>query len=808
MVVAFLKRMFNITMIGDNRCFVTVGLLMVLASVNTEICAQEQGIEISGTVIEEGTLLAIPYGTVVVYDQDSKNVITGTTTEEDGRFSIYLSNPKFYLEISFMGFKTKTISDITVSNLKAELGTIILSPDSRELDEVVVTGEISRTIFKLDKRIFKVGKDISSTGVSALEVLNNVPSVTVSIEGEVSLRGSRGVQILINGKPSVLADQSGNALGTITADMIEAVEVITNPSAKYEASGTAGILNIVLKKEEKQGLNGSISINTGTPDNHSIGGSINRRTDHFNLFTQFGAGYRSLPEDEESINRDLLLGNSIFSVGEEFRNEKFYNITLGTDYHLNEYNVFTLSGNYAYEDEDQPSQTNYRYFLNSDLISRWQRNETTKATNPKWQYEFNWKKTFKNSEDHDFQLSVLGSFFGKDQSSLFNDITLEGEDRDNSQRTSTDFKQADFTLKADYVNPLTKEYTVETGALYVINDVGNDFEVLDFINRAYVTNVNLTNNFEWNQKVLGVYATGAYENKIWGLKAGLRIENTDLETFLENTSEKNIQNFTDLFPSVHTTYNFSEKFSLQAGYSKRIFRPRLWDLNPFFNIRNNFSISTGNPELQPEFTDAYELTGIYKVGEASFSSSLYHRYATEVVERVTTFDQNISYSTPRNLGTKSSIGFETNGKYNPFKWLGLTADFNLNYFDRKGNFENQNFDFTDSQWSGRIGSKIGLPANFDIEFTGHYQSASETVQGRQSENAHLDFGIRKKFAKGKIVADIGIRDVFASRKQERYVVQSEFETYNYGNRGRFITFGISYGFGKGEAMSYSGRRRR
>lgn len=808
MIAVILNRMSSVKSLVDLSYFTRKVLLLVLVLVCFDILAQEQGIEISGTVIEEGTLLSIPYGTVVVFDKDSRNIITGTTTEEDGRFSIYSSNPNVYLEISFMGFKTKTISEIIVNNLKAELGTIMLLPDSRELDEVVVTGEVSRTIFKLDKRIFKVGKDISSTGASALEVLNNVPSVTVSIEGEVSLRGSRGVQILINGKPSVLADQSGNALGTITADMIEAIEVITNPSAKYEASGTAGILNIVLKKEEKQGLNGSISINTGTPDNHSIGGSINRRTEHFNLFTQFGAGYRSLPEDEESINRDLLLGKSIFSIGEEFRNEKFYNITLGTDYHLNEFNVFTLSGNYAYEIEDQPSQTNYRYFSNSDLISRWQRNETTEATNPKWQYEFNWKKTFENNEDHNLQLSILGSFFGKDQSSLFNDITIEGENRDNSQRTATDFKQADFTFKSDYVNPLSKEYTIETGALYVINDVGNDFEVLDFVNGAYVTNFNLTNNFEWNQKVLGIYGTGAYENKIWGVKLGLRIENTDLETFLENTNEKDARNYTDLFPSMHTTYNFSDKFSLQAGYSRRIFRPRLWDLNPFFNIRNNFSISTGNPDLQPEFTDAYELTCIYKFGEASFSSSLYHRYATEVVERVTTFDQNISYSTPRNLGTKASLGFETNGKYNPTKWLSLTADFNFNYFDRSGVYENQNFDFTDSQWSGRIGSKIDLPADFDIEFTGHYQSASETVQGRQSDNAHLDFGIRKKFAKGKIVADIGVRDVFGSRKQERYVVQSDFETYNFGSRGRFITLGISYGFGKGEAMSYSGRRRR
>ncbi|MBK9108665.1 MAG: TonB-dependent receptor [Saprospiraceae bacterium] len=775
---------------------------------NSVSLAQDRGIEIFGKVLENETELSIPYGTVVVYDKNTKEIITGTTTDDAGNFSINSPKADFYVVVSFMGYQSKTIENFLVHNLKADLGNIILSPDRQSLEEVVVTGEVSRTIFKLDKRIFKVGKDISSTGASALEVLNNVPSVNVSIEGEVSLRGSTGVQILINGKPSVLADQSGNALGTITADMIESIEVITNPSAKYEASGTAGILNIVLKKEEKQGLNGSISVNTGLPDNHSIGGSLNRRTEHFNLFTQFGAGYRSLPDDKESINRNLLNGETILSTGEEFRNEKFYNITLGTDYHLNEYNVFTLSGNFAYEVEDQPSEIEYRFLNASDLISRWQRNEITEATNPKWQYEFNWKKTFQDHEDHNFQFSALGSFFGKDQTSLFTDITLEGENRDLHQRTATDFKQENYSLMADYVKPISKVYTIETGALYIINDVGNDFKVEDYINGAYLTNQNLTNNFEYNQKVFGAYGTAAYENDKWGIKFGMRIENTDLETFLTNTNEKNNNNFTNFFPTLHTTYKLGERFSLQAGYSKRIFRPRLWDLNPFFNIRNNFSISTGNPNLQAEFTDSYELTGIYKIGEAAISSSLYHRYIVDVVERVTRFEDNVSYSTPQNIGTNSTIGFETNGKYSPTKWLSLTGDFNFNYFDRNGNFENQVFDFKGQQWSAKLGSKIGLPADIDIELNGNFRSEFETLQGKESGFAYLDLGIRKKFFKGKIVADLGIRDVFASRIQERFVNQNSYETYNLGNRGRFVTFGLSYGFGKGEAMTYSGRRHR
>ncbi|WP_027391518.1 TonB-dependent receptor domain-containing protein [Aquimarina latercula] len=786
----------------NNRVFI------ILLFLTATIWAQNKEILISGTLVEAETGQPIPYATIVLNDTNSKATISGAITNDNGTFEINTTADNFYIEISFIGFKTLKLQKFETIENRVSLGKVKLYQDSETLDEVVVRGEVSKTEFKLDKRVFNVGKDLSTAGASALEVLNNVPSVNVNIEGEISLRGTGGVQILINGKPSVLADESSNALGTITADMIQSIEVITNPSAKYEASGTSGILNIILKKEEKKGWNGSISLNTGIPDNHNVGISLNRRTEKFNLFTQIGAGYRSLPRDNEAINRNLENNEVVFSEGENFRNETFFNITLGTDYHLNEYNVFTLSGNFAYEIEDQPSETNFRFFDGDNtLVSQWVRNETTDATNPKWQYEFNWKKQFKNNKDHTFQLSALGSFFGKDQSSLFGDITIEGENVDSNQRTATNYQQADFTFKADYTNPLTKEYSIETGAQYVINDVGNDFEVEDLVDGQYVINESLTNDFEWIQKVLGVYATLAYENDIWGVKGGLRIENTDLETLLANTNEGSSRNFTNFFPSFHTSYKISDKISLQAGYSKRIFRPRLRDLNPFFNIRNNFNIRTGNPELQPEFTNSYELTSIYKIGKASMSSSLYHRYTTDVVERVSTFIDNVNFSTPENIGTNSSIGFETNGKYSPTKWLTFTGDFNFNYFDRKGTFEDQVFDFNGNQWSTRLGTKLGLPADIDLEINGNYRSDFETVQGKQSGFAFLDLGMRKKILKGKIVANLGIRDVFASRIQENFVNQPTFETYNFGQRGRFFTFGLSYAFGKGEAVTYSGRRR-
>lgn len=766
-------------------------------------------VTIKGTVVEESSGQPIAYATVMVGDNETKKPLDGTTTMDDGSFSLETDATDYYIEVSFLGFRTKTFGPPPTQGKSIDLGKVALSEDAEQLQEVVVQGEVSRTEFKLDKRVFNVGKDLSTTGASALEVLNNVPSVNVNIEGRISLRGSQGVQILINGKPSIIASDEGNALGTITADMIEKIEVMTNPSAKYDAEGTSGIINIVLKKEERKGLNGSISVNTGAPDSHSVGVSLNRRTENFNLFTQLGVGLRDMPNDLETRNVDLINNTTILSNGTEYRNETYYNFVLGTDYHINNNNVLTLSGNFAMEMEDQPSNTSFVALdSNNAISSEWERTEVTDAKNPKFQYELQYKKDFENHEDHTLLFSGLGNFFGKDQSSEFLNTTISGDDNDSRQQTRTDFKEAIFTFKLDYTNPITDELTLETGAQYVMNDVSNDYEVNNFTNGAFVNDPGLTNIFEFDQKVLGLYGTGSYEGKKWGIKGGLRLEQTDQNTLLVTTSSANEQNYGNFFPSLHSSYKFSDKVSLQAGYSKRIYRPRMWDLNPFFNIRNNFSVRQGNPDLQPEFTDSYEITSIYILGPASINFGVYHRYTTDVIERITTFENNVSTTKPENIGTNRATGIEFNAKYSPAKWLTLNGDFNYNQFKRDGNFESTVFDFSNDQWTSKLMSKIKLPSDFDLEMTGNYQSSYQTVQSDVSDMLFMDLGLRKNIMKGKAVLNLSVRDLFASRVDESQIAQASYEVYNRRQRGTFVALGFSYGFGKGEAMQYSGQRRR
>lgn len=782
-------------------------LSIVICSVISSLGWAQQT-TVVGKVIEDDSKQAIPYATVKAFNLADSSVISGATTDDSGSFKLGVNSTNFFVEISFIGYLKDTINDIKPIKGVFNIGTVALVKAVQDLDGVNIQAEKSTVEFQLDKRVFNVGKDLSSTGASALEVLNNVPSVTVNIEGEINLRGASGVQILINGKPSVIAGEQGNALGTITADMIERIEVITNPSAKYDAEGSSGIINIVLKKEEKKGLNGSISLNTGVPHNHSLGLSLNYRTEKFNLFSQLGAGYRSLPRYGENISEDLVNNTAVLSDGINYRNENFYNLILGTDYHINDRNVLTLSGSFALELEQQPSETNFSFRDSTgNITSTWQRTETTEAVNPKYQYELIYKSTFKDNKEHNLLLTAQGNFFGKDQSSSFFNRITSGASTNSEQRTSTNFQESKYTFSADYTKPFTKKIKLEAGAQYVLQDVSNDYAVSNLESGVWVNDLGLTNIFDYNQNVLGVYGTGSYEGEKYGVKIGVRAENTDLVTVLQTTNETNDINYTNLFPSAHASYKINKRFSVQAGYSKRIYRPRLWDLNPFFNISNTYSIRTGNPNLMPEFTDSYELAGILIFKKMSLNLSAFQLYTTDVIERIASFENNVTTTKPENVGTNRSTGLEMNMKYTPFKKLDIQGDFNYSYFNREGELNGTSFDFNADKWTTKWTAKVKLPYNFDLEITGNYQSAFQTVQGNVQDMVFMDAGLRKKLNKGKAVFSLSVRDVFASRIRTVETFQGDFYSFSEDYRGRFITLGFSYGFGKGEAMQYTGGRR-
>jgi len=763
-----------------------------------------QALTFTGKVLESSKKTPVEYATVIIKSLPDSVLIAGASTDEEGIFEVQSPARNVFLEISFIGFETRHFFDFKINNNSVNLSEILLKQDSQVLGEVTVTGQRSQTEFHLDKRVFNVGQDLSSSGASALEVLNNVPSVAVNIEGQISLRGSQGVRILINGKPSVLASEQGNALGSITADMIEKIEVITNPSAKYDAEGSSGIINIILKKENKEGVNGAVTVNGGIPNNHSVGFSLNRRTQKFNLFSQVGIGHRTFPRIYRTINQDSL--SVINSTGKGKKNETFYNLILGADYHINKTSILSVSGHYGFEKETEFSDT---YFNSSGVGMEplsWSRHEDTKAGNPKWQYEMQYQKNFEDHKEHKLLLSSQGNYFGKDQNSVFTHLYQGDQTGFSDQNTNTDFSEREYTFKADYTKPFNDTWLLEAGGQYMLKDIANDFAISNFEGAGWVNDPALTNVFSMDQNVLAGYASGAYEGKKLGVKAGLRIEDTYLNTLLKTTTENNTQKYANLFPSVHTSYKLKEVLSFQAGYSRRIYRPGLWQLNPFYNIQNNYRIQTGNPALRPEYTDSFELTGIYNFSSFSINLGGYHRYTTDAIETISTVSDNISISKPANAGKRHTTGAELNARYAPVGWVSLMADFNYNYFTRKGEFEKTVFDFSANQMTSKLTAKLKLPAGIDFELVGHYRSGYRTIQGHVSENAFADMGLRKKLFKGKTIVNLSVRDMFASRFFESTVEQPEFYLYQHSRAGRFITLGVSYGFGKGEAMEFSGQK--
>lgn len=770
--------------------------------------AQQKEFEITGSVVDRATNQPIPFATILVVEKSTLQPITGVTTNDDGSFIVSSPTKDIYVEISFIGYESIRLEDFTINTNRIDMGRIELGEQSQMLNEVEVRGEKSTTEFKLDKRVFNVGKDLSSTGASALEVLDNVPSVTVSIEGQVSLRGNSGVQILINGKPSVLTSEGGNALGSITAEMIERIEVITNPSAKYEAEGTAGIINIVIKKDDREGINGSFTLNYGQPENNSAGLSLNRRTEKLNLFSQIGYGIRNYPRDAKNKNDNFITNRQVVTEGTEYRKEEFFNFILGTDYYINPQNVVTLTGFYAFEAEDQPSKTNVKeFFDNTQLTSEWNREEVTTAGNPKYQYEFVYKKDFLDHEDHDLIFSATGNLFSKEQDSEFFNTSVSGVVAFGDQLTKTYFKEVVNTFKLDYTRPIGENWTVEGGFQYALNDVSNDFEVQNKTDGQWIVDAGLTNLFEFNQGVLGVYGMTAFEADPWGVQLGLRIENTQVNTVLVNTDEKNSLDFTDFFPSLNSSYKFSNAFSLQAGYSRRIYRPRLWDLNPFFNIRNSYNYRKGNPDLKAEYSDSYEVSAIFVQGILSMNMSLYQLYTTNTIESVSTIENNISVSGPENLGTKRVNGIEINGKISPTSKIVINGDFNYNAFDRKASWQGRSYDFNGNSWTSELTSKFKLPKDLDVELSWNYQSGFKTVDGETLPSQFLNVGARKKLLKGKGVISFNLRDLFVTRVRERRTIRDNFNVWSRSVYGRFWVLGFSYGFGKGEAMEFTGRRR-
>ncbi|MHB1148059.1 MAG: TonB-dependent receptor [Lutibacter sp.] len=747
--------------------FILSIITLSLGATNTDPLEK---ITITGKVIDKDTKQPLEYATIVIKSLDGK-IITGGITDVKGEFNIQVAKGVYDISIEFISFKTKTFKSKEISG-NTDLGTIILEVDAQTLNEVEIIAEKSTVEIRLDKKIYNVGKDMTVKGGTASDVLDNVPSVSVDVEGNVSLRGSENVRILINGKPSGLVGMSStDALRQLPADAIEKVEVITSPSARYDAEGTAGILNIILRKGKANGFNGSVSASAGIPDNYGLSANLNYRTNKANFFGSGGYNYRNAPGNSKS---DVTyLNPSEFTP--DFRNERReydrkndgYNARFGTEYFLTD--KTSLTGTILYREsdgEDISTNISKEYDENKILTGTGNRVEVDNEKDKTTEYAFNFMHDF-DKNGHKLTLDFQYENSIENNSALISDT--------NPERNSTDNNSKDVLIKGDYVLPIGENSQFEFGFNTNLNKLTSDYLVEEYDSSAnqFVNNTDFSNNLDFEQNIYSLYSQ--YGNKVnkFSYLLGLRMENTDRKINLLQTNENYDKNWTEFFPTVNLGLEFSEGESLTLGYSRRLRRPGHWFLNPFESRTSLTFIRKGNVNLDPTYTNSFDLGYIKKWEKLTLNSSLYYQHAINNIEmaqndeirEVNGVPTPVIIMNPINLSSQDRYGFEFSANYNPIKWWKITNSFNFFKSVTDGDFNGVNYDKDNVSWFTRLDSRISLPGGIDWQTSGMYMGPSESATAKIKGMYNVNLAFSKDILKEKGTLALNVSDLFNSRKR-------------------------------------------
>lgn len=776
-------------------------------------------IKISGKVLDKSTSQPLEYATIVFQNSKRPEMVTGGITDGKGEFNIEINAGTYDVRVEFISFKTVEFKQRKLTE-STDLGTVILSDDSTQLDGVELRADRSTVEIKLDKRVYNVGQDMMVKGGTVSDVLDNVPSVAVDADGTVSLRGNESVRILIDGRPSN-AININDALRLIPADAIDKVEVITNPSARYDAEGGGGIINIILKKGKNLGLNGTVTGTIGDPTNRGLTGNINFKSDNFNLFTNQGLSYRESPgrslTNSENFNADGTTSNFIYERRNNSRNGNNYNGNFGFDWYLDKSLTWTNSFSYRKNTTDNPETLTFQNF-DANNIFQSTRTRDLQQTDDGENIEFssNFVKDFKK-EGH----RLTGDFSFSDNSD--NEFSFIRDTDFEDVRTFEDQVQKRTIVQLDYVVPVGENGRFEAGFKGDYTEILTDFRFDDFAEdtNSWIQNDSISNIFQYVEKVNAFYTQ--YGNKInkFSYFFGLRWEDSNIEVNQLITNDFNNKRYNNFFPSAVFAYEIKESSNVSLSYSRRIQRPRGRFLNPFPNFSSNINIFQGNPDLDPAMTHAIDAVFLYKWEKLTLSSSAYFNLTEDSFQFIrqesgafveienpggTNTVIPIVITTPINLATQYRMGFEFNLNYTPFKWWRLNGNFNFFSNETKGDFS-----YTDFQgdlivqdlnnraltWTSRITSKITLPYKIDWQANATYNAPETTAQGRQLGVISANLAFSKDLFKDKATLALNVSDVFNSRKRitetnlPRVSSYSEFQW-----RVRQVNLSFTYRFNK------------
>lgn len=771
---------------------------LVLLCMST-LSAQSQT-QISGILSAENPNEKLAYASVVL-KQDALIVET-VITNDKGEFKIEgVKTGKYTIGFQFIGFED-TAMPLTIEGTKAvNMGNISLKTNVTSLNEVVVTAETSQISLKLDKKVFDVGKDLISKGGSATQVLDNVPAVRVDPSGSVSLRGNSNVLILINGRKSGLTSLQG--LEQIPAESIKSVEVITNPSSRYDAAGSAGIINIVLKKNSKQDLSGSMTLVTGIPNDYRLMGGLNYKKGKFNLFSNLGIRYTDYVGLNTRDQQSTVNGNDFFinQREDQKRHDDGGLLYAGLDYFINDNNTIT-SAFYRNDTKDRDKNTlNYNISGENSQNQQIQTIGDSRENRSYNQWEFNYTKTFKKP-DRKFTVDFQYDFWDSTKDFNIERRTLVPNTGDKSV-INTKSKRAsdDVVLQSDYVTPLSETANFEAGVKLENRVVSTELAADEDIDGTVTPIDGFNNGLDYKEQILGAYAQ--YGNKInkFSYLLGLRTEYTHIEIKDQNVGGVlRDSTYTRLFPSANLSYALTKKTTAQLNYSQRINRPNLDQLNPFPELLDFNSRIFGNINLLPSLTNGVELGILSKVKGLVLNPSIYYSKTKNAFQYFTSQnDEGVFETVLINLDSETRYGIEISAQYAPLKWLSLNAEINAYGFTKEGSADKVNLDISNETWKATLLTQIKLPKNFTFQSKLDYQAAVSDAQTRTKSYYYLNVAFGKSLFKNNGSLSLAASNIFNTRKIRETTVGSDFVVHQMTNfNAARWTLSFNYKFNKGK----------
>lgn len=799
-----------------NKFFLLV-LLLTVPVLNAQDRPTAQRVKVTGTVLDKVSRSPLEYTTITMIDPDRPASVSGGMADAAGKFSFDVIPGNYNIRIEFISFKAIDIQNRQITS-DTNLGTFYLEEDATLLNEVEIRQEISTVDIKLDKKVYNVGQDMMVKGGTVSDVLDNVPSVTVDVEGNVSLRGNENVRILIDGKPSGLGGINiAEALKLIPADALDKVEVITNPSARYDAEGGGGILNIILKKGKNQGVNGTFTATTGAPANHGITGTLNYKTENFNLFTTHGYSYRKGPgnglTDTEYLDD---AGNTTGYNNERRTNErlnKSYNGNFGMEWYLTKDATWTNTLSYRKNNGENPdSVVQFAYGADRNPTSTTRRFNREFSDDEDIDFSSNFVKKFKR-EGH--QLSIDASFSTSDDNDDANvetNVTTFGGApiAIANQRSYNVQDQTRNMIQADYVLPFGKAHRFEFGYRSNITDLTTDYTVETLEDDNWVNDEQFSNVLEYKESVHALYTQLGTKINNLSLLGGLRWEDTDIEINQITQDINREKKYDNFFPTAFAAYEFSPKSTVSFSYSKRISRPRSRSINPFVSLSSNINIFRGNPDLDASISDVFDIGYLKRWNKITLNTSMYYNRTSDAVQMVrnTEIINGIPalVVSPVNVGQEDRYGFEFTLTYSAFKWWRLNSNLNLFRNQTMGNYTYtdlsgiaQTIDFSNTAYSGfaRINSKVNLPYSIDWQTNVTYNAPQTNAQGTSRGILSANLALSKDVLKDKGTISLNVSDLFNSRKRISEVNLARQNAYSEMQwRERQINLSFTYRFNK------------